>query len=697
MDIDRFEDEVRRLFGQVLPGQFDTRFEKRRSQIEMAAAVARTIMDKRLAVIEAETGLGKSLAYLIPVLLYCAETGSRAVVSTYTRTLQRQLIEQDVARASAVIGKPLACAVLMGRSNYSCKRAMESLMKRADLGNERIELLRAVLADREGELDRIPAVHELGGADRASITAPSRDSVCRGCSLRDSCSLLIARKCALEADIVFVNHALLFADVAAGGNLLGPYEILVTDEAHHLQEVATDYLTIELTPDALKGSGSSLFSNEHTQLFAYARDMALRHAPSRSSEIESLWRSFYDQLDGAHHALSRCFKILEDAIRDARSDDSGGVYGTSYVYGEGSPLFYGLDEDAGIVRSELASLGSTVTQMEAALDEPDLMEEGSLAAGLRSFREAVRELADAFDFLSLAADDEYVFCLRANQRMEPLALTAQPVDVSIQLGALLEERGEAQIVTSATLSLDGDFSYLLGTTGIVQSDRVQTHLFDTPFDLKKQRALLLASFMPAPGSKRFTLDVAGVIAAIARRVPRNLLVLCTSREQVRSIRTVLSREEDIEPLLLSQIEGSSRSQLASAFRENPGKILLGLASFWEGVDFPGELLEIVIIVKMPFMVPFEPIVRARADKLEREGENPFQALFLPDAALKLKQGAGRLIRTSSDRGVVILLDSRLGERSYGQAALRSIAGKFIRCNSQQHLLAEIDTVFARES
>lgn len=697
MELEQFEDAVRRSFEHELPRLFGGQFEKRDSQVEMAAAVARTIADGGLAVIEAETGLGKSLAYLIPVLMHCAESGARAVVSTYTRTLQRQLIEQDVARASAVAGTQLIFAVLMGRSNYVCKRAVERLMKRDDNDCERIDLLRAVLADPEGELDRIPAAEELGGAVRASIAAPSWDSVCRGCSLRDGCALFIARRRALEADIVFVNHALLFADVAAGGNLLGEYDVLVTDEAHHLQEVATNYLTFEFTPDALKGTGSSLFSAEHSQLFAYARDMAHRDAPARSREIEALWRKFHDQLDAAHHAVQRCFNLLENAIRDMRNDDSGSVYGTSFVYGEGSPLFYGLDEDVGIVRTALASVGAAVTDMEAMLIEHERQDEGTLAAGMRAFSEVVRELADAFEFLTNADDDGYVFYVRANQRQEPFALTAQPIDVSMQLGALLEERGETQIVTSATLSVDGDFSYVLGLTGIAHSSRVRTYLFETPFDLKRQRTLLLASFMPAPGSQRFTTDVADVISAIARRAPRNLLVLCTSREQVKSIHAVLSRAEDLEPLLLSQIEGSSRSRLTASFKESPGKILLGLASFWEGVDFPGDLLEIVVIVKMPFMVPFEPIVRARSDKLQREGENPFQALFLPDAALKLKQGAGRLIRTGSDRGVVILLDSRLGEKSYGPAALRSIAGDFVRCGSRQHLLAEIDKAFTHES
>jgi ATP-dependent DNA helicase DinG len=373
------------------------------------------------------------------------------------------------------------------------------------------------------------------------------------------------------------------------------------------------------------------------------------------------------------------------------------MYGKSIVYAEGSPLLYGISEDAGCVRTTLGSLGATVAEMRALFDRNDQGDEGTLAAGLNSFREVVQELQEAFEFLVSAADEEYVYYLRADNRGDPVALTAQPVDVSSQLGALLEECGQAQVLTSATLAVDGDFSYLMGITGIVHSDRAETHRFETPFDLKKQRALLLAAFMPAPGSSRFTDAVGNVISAIARRAPRNLLVLCTSREQVKAIHAGLSQCEDLEPLLLSQLEGASRSRLTEEFTGGTGKILLGLASFWEGVDFPGELLEIVVIVKMPFMVPFEPIVRARADKLQRAGENPFQALFLPDAALKLKQGAGRLIRTSSDKGVVIVLDSRLGEKSYGPSALRSISGEFVRCDDQRTLLAEIDAVFSSES
>ena len=697
MERNRFEYEVRRLFEHDIPARFEGVFEARESQVAMAAAVARTIIDRRLAVIEAETGLGKSLAYLVPVLAHCAATGARAVISTYTRTLQQQLIEYDVGRAAAVIDEPPVCAVLMGRTNYLCRRAAERLLAQDPHDEERNGLLHAILEDRTGELERIAAVQELDGATRAAIAAPAWDSACRGCARRDACALIEARRRALEAHIVFVNHALLFADVAAAGSLLGPYDVLVIDEAHHLQDVATSYLTVEFTPDSLRGSGASLFPAGHRDILAYARDMAIRDNPGRASEIERLWRSIHDQLDTAQQAVRTCFSLLDEAVRSARTSLPDGAYGSSFVYGEGSPLLYGIDEHAGTVQTVLATIGSALEQLESMLEMHDNDDDASPAAALRSYRDAARELAYAFEFLISASDDAYVFSLRTDRRGSTLALTAQPIDVSGQLGALLEECGEAQILTSATLAVDGDFSYLLGMAGISRLERVGTYVFETPFDLKRQRTLLLASFMPPPGSPRFTGEVAGVIAAIAREARRNILVLCTSREQVSSIQAALSRSGDLEPLLLSQVAGVSRNRLAAAFREEAGRILLGLASFWEGVDFPGELLEVVVIVKMPFLVPFEPIVRARADKLQREGENPFHALFLPDAALKLKQGAGRLIRTSSDRGVVILLDSRLGEKSYGPVALRSITGDVIRCDSRRRLLAELETVFSRES
>jgi Rad3-related DNA helicase len=695
----RAEDTVRDLFDHNAPRRLAGQFERRQAQVDMAAAVARALDRKRMAVIEAETGLGKSLAYLVPVFLHCSESGSRAVVSTYTRTLQRQLIDREVPRASRVTGTSPSCAVLLGRSNYICKRAVESLMKRRSgtPPDALARVLAARLEDSDGDLESIPGCDALDGAARLSIACPSRDSICKGCRHRDGCFLLAARRRALEADVVFVNHALLFADVSARGSLLGRYGALVADEAHHLPEAATNALTIAVTADSLGVGAEGRWSGEHDELFSYARAMAAMRHPGMSGDIEELWRTFQGALSETRREVDGCFGVIGRSLRAIPEDRWSGSYGRSYAYTEGSPLLYGIDEHAGRLRSLLGDLDRSLERMIAFAGEEESAAEQGPGSGLRSFQESTRAFHDAFDFLVSGADEEYVFCIHADGGKRPVALSASPIDVSPQLGAILEECGEAQILTSATLSIAGDFSYILRTTGTADSPRVETHVYESPFDLKNRRTLLLASFMPPPGADRFVESAADVVRSLSETTGKSQLVLCTSREHVRSLHAILSRDGALEPRVLPQIDGASRNAIAETFRRTAGTILLGLASFWEGVDFPGDLLEIVVIVKMPFMVPFDPIVRARAERLQRAGEDPFQTLFLPDAALKLKQGAGRLIRTGSDRGVVIVLDSRLGDRPYGHIALKSVTGDFIHCDDRERLLSEVVRVFRTTS
>jgi ATP-dependent DNA helicase DinG len=681
-------------FEESLPDCLGESFERRRGQLEMALAVGASAAQKRIAVIEAETGLGKSLAYLVPILICCSREGKRAVISTYTRTLQRQLIEKDFLQALRATRTTVEGAVLMGRANYACKKAVESVMKAdAPAGGETGALLKTILMDPEGDLESIPGIGALRQTAGDSLACPPRDTVCRRCSMREECFLLLARRRALSADIVFVNHALLFSNVQSGGMLLGPFDFLVIDEAHHLQEAATSFLTLTFSPESLRGTNCSLYSNDHDELFAYARAMALKENPEKSDEIEVLWQRCNDQLLAAHGFAEELFRALGTACCKAFGGATRESYGENWVYTEGSPLFYGAEDHIEGVKNAMLSVSTLVEGMmemfggdfEESIESPQ--------AVLLSFKNAVRETYGVFDLLVSGKDEDYVFSIKTGTGGEASALVASPIDVSAQLGAYLEEGAESVVMTSATLAVNGDFSYTLDSTGLTSSRRVDTHLFASPFDLQSQRKLLLATFLPDPSEGEFLSGVGEVVETLSEGVSKRMLVLCTSRRQVHVLLETLSRNSKMEMLLLPHICGSSRRELSAEFRAGPGKILLGLASFWEGIDLPGDLLEIVVIVKMPFMVPSEPLVRARAEKLRRHGENPFRKLFLPDAVLKLKQGSGRLIRTSSDRGVVIVLDSRLGEKEYGDEVLQALTGNCEYCKNMGELLAQVKAAF----
>jgi len=236
------------------------------------------------------------------------------------------------------------------------------------------------------------------------------------------------------------------------------------------------------------------------------------------------------------------------------------------------------------------------------------------------------------------------------------------------------------------LAVKGDFGYTLANLGLEDCPRVRTACFDTTFDLERQRQVLLASYLPEPGQEEFLPATAGLLSSLASALGRRMLVLCTSRDQARALARLLEERGATSGKILLQEEGSDRDELTRRFRAGSEGILLGLASFWEGVDLPGELLEVLVVLKLPFLVPQDPVVQARSRRIRASGGDPFRDLFLPDATLKLKQGFGRLIRSSRDRGVVIVLDARLGTRNYSRSVWEAVSPSYRECGSEEEVL-----------
>jgi ATP-dependent DNA helicase DinG len=636
---------------------------------------------------------------LIPLLVQCRETGYRAVVSTYTKTLQRQLIEKDFPIARRAAGVDVQAAVLMGRSNYICKRAVQRHLENpAGLSDATCNFLKGIPAETSGELESLAGITEIDAAIKRSIVCPAKESVCSGCRMRDDCILFMARKKALAADIVFVNHALLFSDLGANGALLGPYDSLVLDEAHHLADVATSFLTLALTPDAIRGSRESLYANEDAEWLSYAEAMAIAAKPEHTEEIRTKWKEFHAGLELAHRGVSEFFASLEDRCAGIlKNENRGGgrSYGKRVQFSESSPLFYDTNATADSLKTHLYDLALHADGMVVWCDGVG----GDAGCGetLDNFGLRVREIGERFDFLISALDEDYVFYVAADSDGRITSLSAAPVSVSAQLGGYFQDRSGGIILTSATLAVDGDFAYTLGTLGLSGGSRVDTRIFESPFDLAKQRKVCLATYLPDPRHETFIYQVSESISGLAS-VPsianKKMLVLCTSHTQIYLLSRCLKEAHGLEKRILSQRHTADRQELIAAFRRSRNKILLGLASFWEGVDFPGSQLEIVVIVKTPFLVPDEPIVRARAERMRRQGEDAFTELFLPDAVLKLKQGFGRLIRTGRDRGVVVVLDTRLKEKSYGDWILGALTDDVVECRSVDELLTEVASALA---
>jgi Rad3-related DNA helicase len=694
---------VENAFRDVLPSVLQGVFERRAEQVDMAAVVAAAIDGGGVEVIEAETGLGKSLAYLVPLVMHCRRTGGRAVVCTYTKNLQRQLVEKDFPLACRAAGGGVTGAILLGRSNYACRRRIEPMVGRGG-GKKReadrtpdalVRWLGAALDGEGGELDALPDASTFLDAQlRSRIACPAREAVCAGCRQRDECFMFKARRRALDAQIVITNHALLFSDLAASGALLGPYDVLVVDEAHHLEDVATDFFTLKYSPRSVRGAHHSIYSPEYEETVRYLQAMVAGESKDDAGAIDASWTSFHHALAVADDKTAELFSVLRRNLagRDGggRPDPGGG---SQALYREGEPLFYGAETAVGDVSRALARLVSSADGILEVVGHHESLADSGASGAMRAIRDSAAEARAEFDFLVSGSADDHVFYARFEPGDGVSSLAASPVDVSGRLGALLEEGCGAAVLTSATLAVGGDFSYTLERLGLAGSSRVGARRYDSPFDLDKGRMVLLAGHMPEPTAKTFLRDAAGLIGRAADASGRRVLVLCTARSQVAELERRLAASGDAGRELFVQSDGASREDLLARFRRSRRGILVGLASFWEGIDLPGEELELIVILKLPFLVPTEPVTQARSASLSEAGENPFEKLFLPDVVLKLRQGMGRLIRTSRDRGAVVILDRRLAHSHYGDFVVRAVTNRAVGCGGENEIIEHLNRYF----
>ena len=600
----------------VLPG-----YEERASQAALSEAVDRTLRDGGTLLAEAGTGTGKTLAYLLPAV----ELGRRVVISTGTKNLQEQLVDKDIPLLARALGRDLSVAVMKGRGNYLCLLRFRSF---AEAGNFRrldeVPIFRAVehwsgrtsTGDRS-EIAEMPDSTEFW----RELSASSENCIGQTCSDFDACWVTRMRQRAIEADIVVVNHHLLCADLAVKessyGEVIPPYDTVILDEAHLLEDVATQYFGVTV-------------SSHRTEDVCRDVERELSAAQLDAREVRS-------EVAALRHRSERLFKLLATGRGRRLAAD----WMSSRVAEEAGAL---LDRLEGLCTAILA-----------------LPERPEPVTGLAA---RARALKDELAFVLGAKDDSHVYFVETRGR--GVFLKAIPIDVSAMLRELLFERVRAAVLTSATLAVDGGFEYIKSRLGI---DSAEGLMLASPFDYAEQAVLYVPRGMPDPRSPSFVDRVAREIAALLAHSRGRAFVLFTSYANMSAVAERLAGEVPY-PLL---IQGEApKAVVLATFRSTPGAVLLATASFWQGVDVVGDQLSCVIIDKLPFASPMDPVVAARIDRLRNRGGNPFGEYQVPVAILMLKQGLGRLIRSASDRGILAVLDSRLVERPYGQRFLESL-------------------------
>jgi len=604
--------------ARALPG-----YEERPAQAKLSEAVARVLGDGGLLLAEAGTGTGKTLAYLHPAV----ELGRRVVISTGTKNLQEQLITKDIPVLARALGRELPVAVMKGRANYLCLLRHASFTQAGAFRRlDEVPLFRGVESwaerTRTGDRSEIADLPDSVEFWR-EISAASDNCIGQSCPQFDPCWVTRMRQRALEADIVVVNHHLLCADLAVKdgsyGQVIPPYDTLILDEAHLLEDVATQYFGLQVSSHRLE----DLCRDVERELKAARLD-----APDVLAE-----------LDAVRHRAERFFKLL--------APGRGRRLGPDWMTSR-------LAEESGALLLRLEGLQTAILALR---ERPEaLIGHAGRAGGLRA------ELT----FVLEAADDSHVFFVEARGR--GVFLKATPIDVSERLQELLFSRLRAAVLTSATLTVDGGFEYLRSRLGI-EGEGVEELLLASPFDYSRQAILYVPRRMPDPRAPAFVERATREVVRLLELSKGRAFVLFTSYANMNAVAERIAGEVPY-PIL---IQGEApKHVLLETFRTTPGAVLLATTSFWQGVDVAGEQLSCVIVDKLPFASPADPVVAARIDRLRNRGGNPFGEYQVPVAVLMLKQGLGRLIRTSSDRGILAVLDSRIVERSYGRRFLESL-------------------------
>lgn len=612
---------MKRIFGpDGLVSRNMSGYEDRPGQEEMARAVERALDMGQYLVVEAGTGTGKTLAYLIPVFF----SGFKTVISTGTKNLQEQVAYKDIPLTMQITGlRPKIC-VMKGRANYICIHRWANLLARPRLKTEYDERYIKEIArwmektdtGDKAELKDLPEDIPIWD----ELNAGGERCLGKDCPYLDRCFITRMRREAAASQIIVVNHHLFFADMAIKetgyGEVIPRYEAAILDEAHQIEDVATQYFGFSVS----------------------------------NWRIEELARDALSVVDRPPDDLPRALQRVRGAFREL-----SGLF--AWEEGNGQRIKpQGLPQG---VPGKLADLVNSLNVVASIMKGCEPPQEVVRIA------ERAKEIADEIFFIVAARDPDFVSW--REKRGRGFFFHASPIDVSDLLRQNLYRRSKRLIFTSATITTGGDFSYFMERLGL--DDGVETLCIPSPFDYKKQVLIFIPRDSPDPADARYVEKIAPTVKRLLAASRGRAFVLFTSYRNMQEMYEILKNEIGFPVMIQGE---APKSQILSRFREEVDSVLFATSSFWEGVDVSGEALSCVIIDKLPFASPSDPLVEARIERLSQAGENPFMKYQVPAAIIALKQGMGRLIRNRSDRGVLALMDSRVLTKRYGKLFIESM-------------------------
>ncbi|MGF7030512.1 ATP-dependent DNA helicase DinG [Paenibacillus mucilaginosus] len=684
-------------------------YEERDAQVQMIHEVEEAFEEERHLIIEAGTGTGKSLGYLIPSLYYGIKQDEKVVVSTHTINLQEQLRERDVPLLHELFPIGFEASVLKGRSHYLCLRKFEQKMNLMDFEHgkeDRITAGQMLVWLGETKHGDEEELHFAGRGRQFwhSVESDTESCLNRACPWFKRCFYHRARHQANSADVIITNHSLLFTDTKAENRLLPSYKHLVIDEAHHFEDVAGKHLGIELHYHGLSNAIAWLYKDSRAGQLSSLRFRLQRH----EDEKARTWCSVVDEVVEKLLALREEWESLSEMLYQllvSRSDPSQQSEGNALVYRVRKEKLPSGWEKLMVTEENIMLLfNDTLKKVERLIsDIKEVQDDYDVQGVLTDLSGSVKELhrqKDALHFFMTMPDENYVYWMEAGHynKNRSLQLSSVPIDVSSMLQGQFFGVKDSVILTSATLSVGKSFDYTCEQLGLKKDEeqgKLRTVQLPSPFNYREQALVVIPRDFPtlkgAAGEKEFLDRLIPSLAEVALQTRGRMLVLFTSNRMLKlahaGLKDVLA---SFGITVLGQgVDSSNRSKLTRLFQNSKACVLLGTSSFWEGVDIPGDALTCLAIVRLPFQPPNHPLVEAKTEKLKQRGMNAFMKLSVPQAVIRFKQGFGRLVRTAADKGIVIIYDTRVIDTQYGKYFLYSLPGPRIEHMNSAQLVPRI--------